>query len=99
MSKIERYTLVEAVEGAPLNVPPPGQLLLSREYSQVLYQCPCGCGATVQLLITFDWVAQKSERVWRFKHDGEVPSLNPSIQAIYGCRSHYHIDKGVVVWA
>lgn len=57
--------------------------------------CPCGCGELVQLSLIRDddpsWIASGG--------DGGRASLHPSIWRIRGCRSHFFIKQGKVVWA
>lgn len=57
--------------------------------------CPCGCGALIQLsLVTEDrpsWRAHTSEF-------GQV-TLHPSIWRVRGCKSHFWIRDGRLIWA
>lgn len=59
------------------------------------FLCPCGCGETISLsLIPTDrpsWHA-------RIQKDGLI-TLSPSIWRTKGCRSHFFIRNGRVVWA
>ncbi|WP_423773955.1 DUF6527 family protein [Aquipseudomonas alcaligenes] len=56
--------------------------------------CPCGCGDLVQLSLAssghprwnLDWGAQ-----------GAV-SLHPSVHRTAGCRSHFFLKQGKVIW-
>lgn len=58
-----------------------------------VFTCPCGCGELVQLSLLPD------ERPrWRLIVDGEVPTLSPSIWRRRGCRSHFFLQDGTVVW-
>lgn len=58
-----------------------------------VFACPCGCGELVQLSLLPD------ERPrWRLTVDGTVPTLSPSIWRRRGCRSHFFLQDGVVVW-
>ena len=57
--------------------------------------CPCGCGATIQLsLISRDNPSWRATRHW----SGAV-SLHPSVWRTRGCRSHFHLRRGQIVWA
>lgn len=56
--------------------------------------CPCGCGSIIHLSLL------RSERPnWSldFSPDG-VPSLYPSVWRTTGCKSHFFLKQGVVVW-
>ena len=57
--------------------------------------CPCGCKEVIQLSL----VKNDSPR-WRHRShaDGTI-SLDPSIWRTKGCRSHFHIRSGRVIWA
>ena len=56
--------------------------------------CPCGCNAQIQLSLV------KNDRPrWQFKVDHENrPSLFPSVWRTVGCRSHFILRHGGVVW-
>jgi len=57
--------------------------------------CPCGCAAVIQLSL----VANDTPS-WRAKRHfyGSV-TLHPSIWRTKGCRSHFHLRHGRVVWS
>lgn len=59
------------------------------------FLCPCGCGEVVRLSLIRDdepsWIAAGAS--------GERASLHPSIWRIRGCRSHFFIKEGNLVWA
>ncbi len=56
--------------------------------------CPCGCGETIELL-----VAPEARPRWSLSidHRGR-PSLLPSVWRRTGCRSHFWLREGRVVW-
>jgi hypothetical protein len=57
--------------------------------------CPCGCKELIQLSL----VRNDNPR-WRYRwHDDGTVSLDPSVWRTKGCRSHFHIRGGRVVWA
>ena len=59
------------------------------------FLCPCGCNATIQLGL------MKGHRPrWNVTEhvDGTV-SLHPSVWRKVGCRSHFLLKKGKVMWA
>lgn len=57
--------------------------------------CPCGCGAVIQLSL----VVHDSPR-WRARRHfiGSV-TLHPSIWRKRGCRSHFFLRRGGIVWS
>lgn len=75
----------------------PGYICLAGEdddYWAVLMRCPCGCGDTITLNLI------GPHPVWRAmtEKSGEV-SLYPSVHRQTGCKSHYWIRHGSVIWA
>lgn len=57
--------------------------------------CPCGCGARLELNLLPD------ERPrWRYSVSNTgVPSLYPSVDRKVGCRSHFFLRHGRIIWA
>ncbi len=57
-------------------------------------QCPCGCGDIIQLSL----LEYESPR-WslRQKKDG-TPTLAPSVWRSQGCKSHFFLRQGVILW-
>jgi hypothetical protein len=57
--------------------------------------CPCGCGDVIQLSL----LDTDSPR-WRLSLDGDkLPTLVPSIRRTKGCRSHFFLRRGTVIWS
>ncbi|RNF77480.1 hypothetical protein EFK07_30585 [Pseudomonas putida] len=57
-------------------------------------KCPCGCGRTIELL-----VIQEAKPRWDITVDADgLPSLNPSVWLTSGCKSHFWLRRGKVVW-
>lgn len=58
------------------------------------FRCPCGCGAALELMLLpgvnprWDMVVDARGR----------PTLSPSIWRNEGCRSHFWVRDGKVVW-
>jgi hypothetical protein len=56
--------------------------------------CPCGCGEVIQLSLLPDdspsWTVS-------FDRDG-LPALSPSVWRTKGCRSHFFLRHGTIVW-
>ena len=57
--------------------------------------CPCGCKATIQLsLLPHD------KPRWRaVRHFSGSVSLQPSVWRKRGCRSHFFLRRGRIVWS
>ncbi|WP_313710354.1 DUF6527 family protein [Pseudomonas sp.] len=57
-------------------------------------KCPCGCGRTIELL-----VIQEAKPRWDITVDADgLPNLNPSVWLTSGCKSHFWLIRGKVVW-
>ena len=57
--------------------------------------CPCGCGAGIQLsLVVGDTPSWRARR-----HFSGSVSLHPSIWRQTGCRSHFFLRRGRIVWS
>jgi Family of unknown function (DUF6527) len=56
--------------------------------------CPCRCGALIQLSLL------KDERPsWKMRLDRKGrPTLTPSVWRTAGCRSHFLVREGRVIW-
>lgn len=57
-------------------------------------QCPCGCGAKIQLSLLSDDKPSWTATV----HRDETVSLHPSVWRKVGCKSHYWFKRGLVRW-
>lgn len=58
-------------------------------------QCPCGCGETLQLSL----LENDSPRWRRLTQEKDgTATLSPSIWRSKGCRSHFFLRKGRIVW-
>jgi Family of unknown function (DUF6527) len=57
-------------------------------------QCPCGCGAIIQLSLLSDDFPH-----WLLVVDRDgIPTLSPSVWRTTGCGSHFLLKKGIVIW-
>ena len=63
------------------------------QYWLGVLQCPCGCGASIQLSMT-----QPARPCWKFRGTMEQPSLWPSVRRAAGCKSHFVLRQGSIVW-
>ena len=89
--------LIEVLEDMP-DVARPNRVYLVGEPGSpwaAAFLCPCGCDDLVKLsLLSEDdpsWIASGAT--------GDQASLHPSIWRIRGCRSHFFIKAGKVIWA
>lgn len=55
--------------------------------------CPCGCGATIALNLLPD-----DSPCWRLYESADGPTLSPSVCRTTGCRSHFILRRGYVIW-
>jgi len=59
------------------------------------FVCPCGCGDLIQLVLL-----PEQRPSWKTaKHDDGTLSLNPSVHRTIGCKSHFWVKRGKIVWA
>jgi hypothetical protein len=81
---------------------PPGQLpsrdlVLLREGGEawsIMMRCPCGCGQPVELPLI-----REARPRWSLQVDQDGhPTLAPSIWRREGCRAHYFVRGGKVLW-
>lgn len=58
-------------------------------------KCPCGCGDSIMLSLN-----KKAYPSWSIKQDkiGRA-TISPSVNKLDGCKSHFFIRKGKLIWA
>lgn len=57
-------------------------------------RCPCGCGTLIQLPMS-----KNGHPRWDLSVDSKgLASLNPSVRRTNGCRSHFFVKRGEVIW-
>lgn len=89
-----RYSVTEDID-LPDNAIP-GKLYLVGEdgrYWIAAMRCPCGCGTLLEMNLLPD-----SEPVWSLKVVATNPTLHPSIWRKDGCRAHFLLRNGRIVW-
>ena len=59
----------------------------------IAFICPCGCGATIALNALVD-----DSPCWTLIDAADGPSLDPSVWRTTGCRSHFILRRGRIVW-
>lgn len=86
------------VEGDELpEILPRRTLVVAREGAELWsagMRCPCGCSRKIELMLLADVKPR-----WDL-HVGQSgkPTLSPSVWATNGCRSHFWLRNGKVVW-
>ena len=61
------------------------------EFLSMLY--PCGCGANIRLSLI-----KKDSPSWKISINKGLLSVNPSVWRNKGCRSHFLIRAGKIIW-
>lgn len=56
-------------------------------------RCPCGCHANIQLPMT-----PPARPRWQISGGTQKPTLWPSVRRTTGCRSHFVLKQGRVIW-
>jgi len=62
-------------------------------YWQAAFECPCGCGQTIQVPLT-----QDAHPRWIMQGAMSHPTLTPSVHRTFGCKSHFFLRKGQIIW-
>lgn len=82
----------------PPEMPEPGLVYLIGDRPHpwsAAFICPCGCNE----LISLSLIPKDSPR-WTYHVSSSDPiTLSPSVWRTRGCRSHFFIRKGRVLWA
>jgi len=96
-SRIRPGYATEAVDDMP-DILEPRRIYLVGDQSvpwSAALRCPCGCGAPIQLsLVAGDTPSWRARR-----HFNGSVTLHPSIWRKLGCRSHFFLRRGRVVWS
>ena len=76
---------------------PARDLVLARDDDgdwSVGMRCPCGCGQRLELMLL-----KEVKPRWDLTVDRNgAPSLSPSVRLRQGCRSHFWLRGGKVIW-
>lgn len=56
-------------------------------------KCPCGCGDAINLPMS-----ATARPCWQVFVQANKPTLSPSINRTAGCRSHFLLKAGRVIW-
>jgi uncharacterized protein DUF6527 len=61
---------------------------------QIVMICPCGCGSNLHMNLINEY-----DPFWEYEIDKKDRiSLHPSVHRFVGCKSHFFIKKGVIIW-
>ena len=90
-----RVTIIEA--DTPPQKLPRRNLVLAREDKEdwaAAFRCPCGCGKRLELLLI-----EEAKPPWSINISKEgKPALHPSVWLKGGCKSHFWLRNGKVIW-
>jgi hypothetical protein len=91
------HLLIKDVEELPDRIKS-GTVYLVGEGGYLWYAamlCPCGCGETLHMNLM-----PHSRPQWNVtKHPDATLSLHPSVWRLTGCRSHFFVRRGRIVWS
>lgn len=62
-------------------------------YWQNVMLCPCGCQQVLYMNLMDDY-----DPYWKYVIQGKTISLNPSVNRLVGCKSHFFLRKGKIEW-
>ena len=84
------------VEELPLNPSPKEVYVLGEgeNFWFVALLCPCGCRGILQMSL----LPGANPRWHLIQHDDDSISLEPSVWRKVGCRSHFFIRRGKIIW-
>lgn len=91
-----RRVITLEADGLPKRLPRRDLLLLrdAGENWSIGMRCPCGCGQRIELPL----LAEVKPR-WNLRVDQRNrPTLSPSVWLRDGCRSHFFVRNGKIVW-
>jgi len=91
-----RKVLIREGDTLPAVMPKLDLILLQDEGENwsVGFQCPCGCGDVIELLLL-----PNVKPRWDIKVDSRgYPTLSPSVWKTTGCKSHFWVQDGRIVW-
>jgi len=91
-----RKILIREGDTLPVSMPKQDLILLKDEGENwsVGLHCPCGCGDVIELLLLPNVIPRWDIQIDQFGR----PTLSPSVWRVTGCRSHFWLRKGRVIW-
>jgi len=94
--KKEKFYKYKFVEDVPDELRPDILYIISNDdfYWQVLMLCPCGCKKALHMNLM-----KGNNPSWKYEIDKKKRiSLHPSVNRTFGCKSHFFLRKGRIVW-
>ncbi|MBL1320845.1 MAG: hypothetical protein COA63_007255 [Methylophaga sp.] len=91
----KKYKVVQA-EDEPIFVTAKTVYMIGENgfYVYALLMCPCGCKNKIYLNLI-----PGSKPTWKISVEGKTLTISPSIWGKSGCKSHFFIRLGEIVWA
>lgn len=84
------------VENFP-NVPDADKIYIVKQNGHqrcVVMRCPCNCGDILQMPLL-----KGDHPYWQItNHSDGTISLSPAINKTIGCRSHFSLQHGLIIW-
>lgn len=101
IKQVERFLPARRITIVEADTPPPKlprrNLVLAREDNEdwaVAFRCPCGCGKRLELLLI-----EEAKPNWSINISKEgKPTLHPSVWLKGGCKSHFWLRNGKIIW-
>jgi hypothetical protein len=62
-------------------------------YWQFVMLCPCGCSSLLHLNLMDEY-----NPYWNYEIHDDLITITPSIDRIVGCKSHFFVREGNIVW-
>ena len=60
---------------------------------QILFKCPCGCKQDIALSLLKEYRPH-----WSYFIKRNRITISPSVDGLYGCKSHFLIIDGMIKW-
>ncbi len=97
LAKLSRPRSLVIVEGDSLPAALPRRdIVLARDDDDdwcVGFRCPCGCGQRLELMLL-----REVKPHWTLNTNSKGVSLHPSVWLRTGCRSHFWVRDGKILW-
>jgi hypothetical protein len=62
-------------------------------YWQFVMLCPCGCNSLLHMNLMDDY-----DPYWSYQIHDDLITVTPSIDRVVGCKSHFFVREGRIVW-
>jgi len=69
-------------------------IIKNEEYEwQIVFICPCGCKKLLHINLIKEY-----EPYWHYTIKENQISLHPSVHRMIGCKSHFYLKAGKIIW-